>query len=222
MPAHGASSIVRTSALVQILSRSWMCCESFAKKKKFLDIKGPPFHWEANVEMCWPKIEPFTVTNGINTPCNHWPEAILDEYCIWSKAIQGREHQKTVTVLGVIPTLRAIWKKAGRQDTCIDRLSWQTLPDMCSDASSIIKAGKCSGLCSDVLVAMCSEICPLKSDMCSDISSGMYFWHVLSHQTGICSDMYCDICSDFGSVLPCIPTFVLPSISPLAPTYVLT
>ena len=97
---------------------------------------------------------------------------------------------------------------------------------LASSLASVKEAGECIGVRSNVLVAMCSELCPaLKSDMCSDISSGMYFWRVLSHQTGRCPDMCCDIWSDFGSavcVLPCIPICVLPSNLPFAPPYVLT
>ena len=52
----------------------------------------------------------------------------------------------------------------------IDTMFWHQ-----SDTSSIIKVGKCSGLCSDVLVNMCSDILfGIYSGNTSDILYGIW------------------------------------------------
>lgn len=74
-------------------------------------------------------------------------------------------------------------KRRLRKRQHIDRLSWHCALTqwssikcgMCSDTSSSRKARRCFGMCSDILCGSSDMRRAVKSDLCFDISSGMYF-----------------------------------------------
>ena len=81
------------------------------------------------------------------------------------------------------PPWEANWKKAGD-------MYGQTI-DVCAWHNVLTLALASRLVCVLTLVLPWRLTCIL--------TSGMYFWHVLSHQSGMCSHMSCAIWSDFGS-----------------------